>query len=320
MTEVAHMRAVASGEIKGTGAATARRAGEKYVPWMLLAPTMIIMTLVGFFPLVHSLYISMTSYRPTEIDKPQGFVGLDNYVRAFSDPLFGHSLLLTGLFTGLSVGLSLVLAVLLAALFNLRLPGFVAMRTIVLIPMLITPIAVGITWRIMMMPDLGVLNFLLAMLGIPPQPWANSATSALMAMVLVDVWQWTPFMFIIIFAGLRALPRSPFEAAAIDGAGPIRTFFSVTLPMLRPVIVVAVLLRVIDAIRTYDTVYIITRGGPDFASDLVSVYLQRANFKFFDLGYGAAISWLTLIAILAIVLIFVRLTGFMKLLADKEGR
>jgi len=314
------MRAVASGEIKGTGAATARRAGEKYVPWMLLAPTMIIMTLVGFFPLVHSLYISMTSYRPTEIDKPQGFVGLENYVRAFSDPLFGHSLLLTGLFTGLSVGLSLVLAVLLAALFNLRLPGFVAMRTIVLVPMLITPIAVGITWRIMMMPDLGVLNFLLAKLGIPPQPWANSATSALMAMVLVDVWQWTPFMFIIIFAGLRALPRSPFEAAAIDGAGPIRTFYSVTLPMLRPVIVVAVLLRVIDAIRTYDTVYIITRGGPDFASDLVSVYLQRANFKFFDLGYGAAISWLTLIAILAIVLIFVRLTGFMKLLAVKEGR
>ncbi len=314
------MQAVASIAAKPSGAASAQRAGEKYVPWILLAPTMLIMTLVGFFPLVHSLYISMTSMRPTEIDKPQGFVGLANYVHAFTDPQFGHSLLLTGLFTLLSVTASLIFAVLLAALFNLRLPGFLAMRTIVLVPMLITPIAVGITWRIMMMPDLGVMNFLFSLLGIPPQPWANSSTSALAAMILVDVWQWTPFMFIVIFAGLRALPKSPFEAAAIDGAGPLRTFFSVTLPMLKPVIVVAALLRVIDAMRTYDTVYIITRGGPDFSTDLVSVYLQRVNFKFFDLGYGAALSWLTLIAILAIVLIFVRLTGFMRVLADKETR
>jgi multiple sugar transport system permease protein len=302
------------------GAARAQRAGEKYVPWILLAPTLLIMTLVGFFPLVHSLYISMTSLRPTEGDKPQGFNGLENYIEAFTDPLFGHSLMVTGLFTSLSVALSLVFAVLLSVLFNLRLPGFLAMRTIVLIPMLITPIAVGITWRIMMMPDLGVLNFLLGLVGIPPQPWASSQGSALAAMVLVDVWQWTPFMFIVIFAGLRALPRSPFEAAAIDGAGPIRTFFSVTLPMLKPVIVVAALLRIVDAMRTYDTVYIITRGGPDFATDLVSVYLQRVNFKFFDLGYGAALSWLTLIVILAVVLIFVQLTGFMKLIAAKESR
>jgi multiple sugar transport system permease protein len=311
---------VTAGLGKADSKATAMRAGEKYVPWVLLAPTLLIMTIVGIFPLLHSLYISFTSMRPTEIDKPQGWVGLDNYLHAFTDPQFGHSLLLTGVFTLLSVAIALVFAVLLAVLFNQRLPGFLAMRTIVLIPMLITPIAVGITWRIMMMPDLGVLNFLLSLLGIDAQPWANSRTSALAAMLMVDVWQWTPFMFIVIFAGLRALPRSPFEAAAIDGAGPLRTFFSVTLPMLKPVIVVAALLRIIDAMRTYDTVYIITRGGPDFSTDLVSVYLQRVNFKFFDLGYGAALSWLTLIAILAIVLIFVKLTGFMKTLADKEAR
>ncbi len=300
-------------------AAAARRRGERYVPWILLAPTLFIMTVVGFFPLVHSLYLSLTSLRPTEADKPQGFNGLENYVQAFTDAQFGHSLLVTGIFTSLSVSISLVFAVLLSLLFNLRLPGFLAMRTIVLVPMLITPIAVGITWRIMMMPDLGVLNFLLGLIGVAPQPWANSRTSALAAMLLVDVWQWTPFMFIVVFAGLRALPKSPFEAAAIDGAGPLRTFFSVTLPMLKPVIVVAALLRIIDAMRTYDTVYIITRGGPDFATDLVSVYLQRVNFKFFDLGYGAALSWLTLIAVLAVVLIFVQLTGFMKMLAEKES-
>ncbi len=127
-------------------------------------------------------------------------------------------------------------------------------------------------------------------------------------------------MFLIVFAGISSLPKSPFEAAAIDGASPLRAFFSITLPMLKPVIVIATLLRIVDAFRTYDTVYIITRGGPDFATDLVSVYLQRVNFRFFDLGYGSALSWLTLIIVLLVVLIFVRLTGFMKLVADKENR
>lgn len=294
------------------------RASDKLTSWLLLAPVLTIMTVVGIYPLIHSIYISLTSLRPTEADKPQGFVGLSNYVEAFSDARFGHSIIITAEFTILSVCLSLVFAILLSLLFNLRLRGFLLMRTIVLVPMLITPIAVGITWRIMMMPDLGVLNFILGLVGIPPQPWASSRNSALAAMLLLDVWQWTPFMFIVIFAGLRALPKSPFEAAAIDGAGPLRTFFFVTLPMLKPVIVVASLLRIIDAMRTFDTVYIITRGGPAFSTDLISVYLQRVNFKFFDLGYGAALSWLTLIAVLIVVVIFAHLTGFLKLLAEKE--
>jgi multiple sugar transport system permease protein len=139
-------------------------------------------------------------------------------------------------------------------------------------------------------------------------------------MILVDVWQWTPFMFIIIFAGLKSLPRSPFESAAIDGAGPVMTFVQITLPMLKPVIVIATLLRLLDAIRTYDTVYILTRGGPDFATDLISIYLQRVNFRFFDLGYGAAASWLILILVLVVVLIYVQLTGFLKSVSEKETR
>jgi multiple sugar transport system permease protein len=127
-------------------------------------------------------------------------------------------------------------------------------------------------------------------------------------------------MFIIIFAGLKSLPRSPFESAQIDGAGAWQTFWQVTVPMLRPVIVIAVLLRLIDAIRTYDTIYIITRGGPDFATDLVSIYLQRVNFRFFDLGYGSALSWVTMLLILAVVLIFVNLSGFLRIVNEKEAR
>ena len=192
----------------------ARRAGEGRTGLVLLAPTMIIMTVVGIFPLLHSLYISLTGHRPVDPDKFQGFVGLANYAQAVTDQQFLWSLALALLFTCLSVGASLVLSVLLSLLFNLRLPGFTILRTIIIIPMLITPIAVGITWRIMMMPDLGVLNYILGLVGISPLTWASSKASALASVLLVDVWQWTPFMFLIIFAGLSALPKSPFVPSA----------------------------------------------------------------------------------------------------------
>lgn len=303
-----------------TGSTKAQRAGEKWAPWILLAPTLIIMNLVGVYPLLHSLYVSFTGLRPTNPSRHQGWVGLDNYAKVLTDDQFWHSIAMTGLFTVASVGLSLTLAVLMALLFNRKLPGFVIMRSIILIPMLITPVAVGLIWRIMMMPELGVLNYMLGLVGVDPLLWASSRSTAMISMILVDVWQWTPFMFIIIFAGLKSLPKSPFESAEIDGAGPFMTFWQVTLPMLKPVIVIATLLRLLDAIRTYDTIHIVTRGGPDFATDLISAYLQRVNFRFFDLGYGAAASWITLVIVLIVVLIFVNLTGFLKTVNEKESR
>lgn len=301
------------------GVDSAQRAGEKWVPMTLLAPTMIIMTVVGMYPLLHSLYIALTNYNPT-YGTSYDFVWFANFAKAFADGQFWYSVGLTLMFTLFSVSCSLALAVALALLFNQDHFGFLVLRMVLMIPMLITPIAVGITWRAMMMPDLGVLNYLLSLIGIPPQAWASSPSSAMASLVLVDVWQWTPFMFLIIFAGLRSLPKSPFEAAQIDGAGPVMTFINITLPMLKPVVVIATLLRIVDAFRTYDTVYIITRGGPDFATDLLSVYLQRVNFRFFDLGYGSALSWIALIIILVVVLVFVKLTGFMQLMTDKETR
>lgn len=301
------------------GADKAQRAGERRTGWLLLTPAFLLMNAVGFFPMVYSLYISLTDYNPTHGGGSR-FVWLSNYANAVVDIQFWHSIGLTLVFVTFSVGTSLVLAVLLSLLFNLRYPGFVLLRTIILIPMLITPIAVGIVWRIMMMPDLGVLNYLLSLVGLDPLLWTSSSTTALLSVVLVDIWQWTPFMFLIVFAGISSLPRSPFEAAAIDGAGPIRVFFSITLPLLKPVIVIATLLRIVDAFRTYDTTFIMTRGGPDFATDLVSVYLQRINFRFFDLGYGAALSWITLVIVTIIILIFTKLSGFTRLISEKEDR
>ena len=292
-------------------------ARRDWTPTILLAPVVIYMTVVGFYPLVHSLYISFTDYNPVQ-GQSGTWIGLDNYATAFTDPLFWHSLGLTGLFTFLSVSISLVLAILLALLFNEELPGFFLLRTIVLIPMLVTPIAVGIIWRTMMNAEHGLLNYLLMLISVEPQPWIGSESSAFACVLLVDIWEWTPFLFIIILAGLRGLPTSPFEAAAIDGAGAFRVFFSITLPMLRPVIIIAALLRMIDAARTYDIVHLLTRGGPDFATDVASIYLQRVNFQFFNLGYGSALSWLLLVAILIVVLVYVRLTGFLRVISERE--
>jgi multiple sugar transport system permease protein len=308
----------AASEVTASGDERARRR-DRATAWILLAPTLTILTVVGFYPLVYSLYISTTGYRPTQPNKEQGFVYLDNYASAVTAGQFGDALVLTSVFTASSVVVSFLLALGLAVLFNTNRPGLLIIRSLLLVPMLVTPIAVGIIWRVMMAPDFGVLNQLLALLGLPEIGWIGSTSTALISVMLVDVWQWTPFMFIIIFAGLRALPQSPFEAAAIDGAGPLRTFWNITLPMLRPVILIAVLLRLIDAVRTYDTVYIMTRGGPNLATDLVSIYLQRINFQFFDLGFGAALSWITLLLVLATVLALVKWGGVLMERADSEA-
>ncbi len=293
------------------------RPARDYVPTVLLAPAVIFMTVVGFYPLLYSLYISITDYNPTS-GNPTVWAGAANYERAVTDGQFWHAMWLSGAFTALSVSISLCLAVLLALLFNKNLPGFFALRTVVLVPMLVTPIAVGIIWRIMFMPDLGALNYVFGLVRIPPQSWLGDRWLAFASIILVDVWEWTPFLFLIIFAGLRALPASPFESASIDGAGPLSIFLNITLPLLKPVMVIATLLRLIDALRTYDTVYILTRGGPDFATDLSSIYLQRVNFQFFNIGYGSALSLIMLAAILVVVMVFVKWSGFLRIVSERE--
>jgi multiple sugar transport system permease protein len=298
--------------------APAKTIHESFGPWLLLAPCLSVLFLVGIFPLGYSLWISFTSYHPTNPSFDQGFVFLDNYIAIFSDRQALNSIVVTFLFTAGSVLASLIFGLLLAFLFNRDLPGSAVIRTLLLIPMLITPLAIGITWRIMYYPDTGVINYLLAAVGVGTQAWLSSTGQALISVIIVDVWQWTPFMFLILYAGLRSSPRSPMEAAAIDGASGWQSLIYVKLPMLKPIIVLAVLLRGIDAVRTFDQVFMMTRGGPNLATDLASLYLQRVNFKFFDLGYGAALSWAFLLVLAVIVVTFLKRTGFMNYISGKD--
>jgi len=171
--------------------------------------------------------------------------------------------------------------------------------------MLLSPIVVAIGWRLLYDTSYGVINGALAAIGVSAVPWLSSPKLALISLVLVDVWQWTPFVFLILLAGLAALPEEPYEAARIDGAGPWRQFRDITLPLLKPAILVALLLRTMDSLRLFDNVYILTRGGPGNSTETLSYFIYRTAFENFDLGYASAISFVVLLGTWAVSKLFI---------------
>jgi multiple sugar transport system permease protein len=176
-----------------------------------------------------------------------------------------------------------------AVLFNREFMGKGLLRTIFLFPMIATPVAIALVWRLMYQPTLGVLNQLLEFLRLPPSLWVADTSLVLPALALVDIWEWTPLITLITLAGLSVLPEEPFEAAAIDGASRWQTFWKITLPMLRPVIIVAVTFRLIDALKTFDIIFVITQGGPGFASETLNLYVYSTSFQYQNLGYAASL-------------------------------
>jgi multiple sugar transport system permease protein len=180
-------------------------------------------------------------------------------------------------------------------------------RSIMLIPMMITPVVVGLMWKYILNPQNGIVNYILGLLGIPGPVWLGDPKPALPAVMIVDVWQWTPFVFLILLSGLVSLPKEYFEAARVDGAGPLQTLRYVTLPLMIPFILVALLIRFIDAFKVFDTIFILTKGGPANATEVLSVYTYKVGLNFFNLGYAATLSYVMLIIITVIAQQFLRL-------------
>lgn len=174
--------------------------------------------------------------------------------------------------------------------------------------MLITPVAVGLIWRLLLHPDLGIVNYLLGLIGVEGQAWLGDAKLAMMTVVLVDIWHQLPFMILLLLAGLVSLPGEPYEAATIDGAGRFQSFLHVTLPLMKETIVVAVLFRVITAIKTYDLIYVLTKGGPGTTTEVISYHIYKQAYTFLNTGYSSAMSYLLLLVILLISTLFVRVS------------
>jgi multiple sugar transport system permease protein len=277
---------------------------ERALPYLLLAPAILLLLAIVVYPLFYGVRESFLGYR---YGHSIGSVGLQNYKDLLSDPYFREALWVTLKFVFLAVTLETVLGLGLALLAARELPLVRFARLALIIPMIITPIVVGIVFRLIYASDTGLLTIVSEKLGGGPVLILDKPTTAFLGLVFLDVWEWTPLMFLILLAGIQSLPVEPFEAARVDGAGSWRTFLDHTLPMLRPVIAVAVALRTIDAFTTFDQVFVLTGGGPGTSTQLISIYGYNTAFKFSQFGYGAAMMITVAVLVLLFALVAVRL-------------
>ncbi|SDF02129.1 carbohydrate ABC transporter permease [Sporolituus thermophilus] len=276
---------------------------ERNIRWLFPLPALIFIVLMMAFPVVYTIWISLT-----DLSMAQGgqgnFVGLKNYAEMLKDPRFFNAIKLTVYFTALAVGVETVLGVAIALILNREFVGKNLVKTLLLLPMVATPVAIGLAWTLFYEPTIGLGNYALKLLGLPPSKWLASPTAVIPSLALVDIWEWTPMVALIVLAGLAALPNDPYEAALVDGATPFQVFRYVTLPLLTPTILVAVVLRSIDAFKTFDIIYTMTAGGPGFASETLNIYAYNLGFGYFRFGAASSV----LVALLALVLGFSILT------------
>jgi len=250
------------------------------------------------YPVAYTIWMSLQEWFASSLTRPK-LVGVANYRRILvGDPRFRDAVARTVYFTVLVVGGETVVGVAMALLFNREFWGRGLLRTLAILPMVATPTAIGLVFVMMYHPTLGVANYLLSLAWLPPFKWTYSSGTALYALALVDVWQWTPLIMLIALAGLASLPREPYEAAHIDGASALQAFWHITLPLLRPALVVAVLFRAIDALKTFDIIFIITQGGPANASETINILLFNQAFSYFNMGYASSMA----VALFAIVM------------------
>ncbi|MGH3088083.1 MAG: carbohydrate ABC transporter permease [Rubrobacteraceae bacterium] len=278
---------------------------RRWYPLLPMVPGLLFLLAFSVYPLVYALRVSLFDLNLLEAREPR-FVGLQNFASILSSQDFWHPLTVTLKFVVGATSLQLLLGLGLAMLFYRRFPVDRFMRALLILPMVVAPVVVALLWRYLVNPDYGLINYFIKLLGFGPVDFFGSAKLALPSLIIVDTWQWTPFMFLIILAGLQGIPREVEEAAKVDGANAIQTFFYCLLPLLRYPIAVALLLRVIDAFRIYDLVFMTTRGGPINVTDTMSWHIYNVGFRSFDISYAAAYAWLMLIVVLIVTTLIVR--------------
>jgi multiple sugar transport system permease protein len=277
-----------------------RRRRTAATPYLLLLPAAVAMGAVALYPLIYSIRASLHHYR---FGLDFGSAGLQNYRNVLHDSTFWTAIWTTAKYVTLAVTLETLIGLGLALLVSREIRFGKLIRVTLILPMTIAPVVVGVVWRLMYASDIGIVNPLFSSLGLGNPDVLAHGGSAFLGVVAVDVWEWTPLLFLILLAGLQSLPQEPLEAARVDGAGPFRTFFDHTLPLLLPVLMVAVVLRVIDAIGTFDQIYVLTKGGPGTSTQLISTYAYNTAFLFTQYGQAAAML-VALLAFLTILLIF----------------
>jgi multiple sugar transport system permease protein len=277
---------------------------ERTLPLLLLAPTLLVLLALSIYPLVYAVRVSLQTGTGAN-----AAWSMENFTRLLSDGFFLSALLHTLCYAVIALTCEFLLGLALAVLMSQEMRGRSFFRAALLVPMMLPPVVVGVVWRLALNPNFGAINGTLKSFGVNTESltWTASPRLAFLSVIAVDVWQWTPFVFLILLAGLQAIPQEPYEAARIDGSTAWQTFRFVTLPLLKPAILIVLLLRTMDLLRVFDQIFILTEGGPGFATETVSLYIYRAAFRFGNFGYGAAMSFVLLIITNSISLVYIRL-------------
>ena len=270
---------------------------DRNVRWLFPLPAILFILVMMVFPILYTVWNSLTPWS-ISAGRPATFFGLTNYINLPEDARFVASIFRTFYFTIIAVSVEVILGVAIALVLNREFRFKRIVNSIMLLPMMATPVAIAMVWLLMYEPTSGIINFLLRSANLPLPLWVYNANSVIPALALVDIWEWTPMIVLISLAGLAALPHDPFEAATVDGATTWQTIRYVTLPMLFPTISVATLLRLIDALKTFDIIYTMTQGGPGFASETLNIYTYQQAFGYFNFGYASSV----LVVFFAIVL------------------
>lgn len=267
--------------------------------WVFILPALVVLFVTVAFPVLYTVALSLTTWSASATQPPR-WVGTSNYVRIVGgDEDFRRALATSARYSGAAVTLEVVAGVALAHFLNRPFAGKWLVQTVLLLPVAGTPAAFSLVWRHMYNPSYGVLNWLLGIAGLQAQRWLSDPGTALLSLVLFDVWQWTPFITLIVLAAMAALPIEPYEAAVIDGASPWQLFWRVTLPLVWPAIMAAATLRLIDSLKTFDQIFITTQGGPGTATQTLTLYVFDQAFRYLNFGYASAL----LVALFALIVV-----------------
>ncbi|OXM86758.1 carbohydrate ABC transporter permease [Paenibacillus rigui] len=275
---------------------------DRHLKWVFTLPAVLFIVLMVAYPLAYTGRLSFYEWSMSAVTPP-AWVGFDNYVMLLKDPQFWGALKVTIYHTSVSIVLETVLGIAIALLFSRQFKGGRFAKTVMMLPMVTTPVAIALVWLLIYEPSIGIANQALKGLGFMKQEWLGSVTQVVPSLILIDVWEWTPFIALIVIAGLASLPSDPYESADIDGASSRQKLFYITLPLLMPTIITAVTLRIIDLLKTFDTIYATTQGGPNFASQTLNIMIYDKAFQNFKLGQASALLVIFFLLILSVIIL-----------------
>ena len=279
---------------------------ERNLKILFPLPAVAFVVVMMLFPVLYTLFLSFTNWNLTS-GMPLSLVWFKSYLRVFNEPRFISAVGRTFSFTLLAVAVETVLGLALALLLNREFKGKSAMKLILLLPLVATPVAIGIVWNLFFDPTIGFMNYMLSLLGLPMSEWVSNVKTVIPSLALVDIWQWTPMVTLIVLAGLAGLSQEPYESAKVDGANAFQTFSQITLPMIAPTLLTAMILRSIDALKTFDIIYAMTGGGPGYASETLNIMAFKYSFEYFRMGQSSVILIFLFLLVLLLSMTIMRL-------------